>query len=190
MKETSLNSDPEHVQPKASEKAISVGIVVFSAVVVLLVGLLFNIAPPNIELPFNPKSVFPLFHACINGTVFCLLLFSLYSIKNGNTKSHQYANVTALVLSAIFLCSYVFYHSITESTPFGGEGAIRYIYYFVLLTHIVLAAIILPIILFTFWRAFQGNFPKHRKIARYTMPLWLYVSFTGVVVYLLLRPYY
>jgi len=190
MRETSLNSDPDKGLQPASEKAISIGIVVFSAVVVLLVGVLFKIAPPEIELPFNPKSVFPLLHACINGTVFLLLLFSLFSIKNGKVKSHQYANVSALVLSAIFLCSYVFYHSITESTPYGGEGIIRYFYYFILITHIVLASIILPIILFTFWRAFQGNFPKHRKIARITMPLWLYVSFTGVLVYLLLRPYY
>ncbi len=173
-----------------NEKAISIGIVTFSVVVVALVALLFNISPPDLELSFNPKHFFPQFHAALNGSVFILLLTSLYCIKNGKPRAHQYANITALVLSAIFLASYVIYHTIAESTKFGGEGAIKIIYYVILISHIVLAALILPIILFTFWRAFQGKFEKHKKIARWTMPLWLYVSLTGVLVYLMLSPYY
>jgi len=171
------------------EKSISVGIVVFSAIIVLLVGGLFVISPPDITLPFDPK-IMPKFHAIINFCVSILLLFSLYFIKNKNIKLHQYCNVGAISLSALFLVSYVIYHTVSESTKFGGEGFIKYIYYFILLTHIILAAIILPIILFTFMRAFMGQFDRHKKIARWTMPLWLYVSITGVIVYLMISPYY
>lgn len=164
-------------------------IVFVSIAVPVLVGILFNIAPPDIDIDFNFK-VLPKFHAFLNGTVAILLISSLYFIKNKNVKAHKACNVTALVLSALFLVSYVTYHTFTESTKFGGEGFIKYIYYFVLLTHIVLAAIILPIILFTFLRAFLGKFEQHRKIARWTLPLWLYVSITGVIVYLMISPYY
>lgn len=171
------------------EKSISVAIVVFSAIVVLLVGAMFMISPPDITLPFDSK-IMPKFHAIINGTVSVLLLLSWYFIKKKNVKLHQYCNVSAIVLSAMFLVSYVIYHTVSESTKFGGEGIIKYVYYFILLTHIVLAAIILPIILFTFMRAFMGQFDRHRKIAKWTMPLWLYVSITGVIVYLMISPYY
>ena len=171
------------------EKSVSAGIVIFSAIVVGLVGAMFIISPPDITLPFDPK-IMPKFHAIINFCVSLLLMASLYFIKNKNVKLHQYCNVSALVLSGLFLISYVIYHSVSESTKFGGEGMIKYVYYFILLTHILLAAIILPIILFTFMRAFMGQFDRHRKIAKWTMPLWLYVSITGVIVYLMISPYY
>lgn len=165
-------------------------IVLVSVLVPLLVVVLFNIAPPTaLELPFNPK-ILPLFHALINGTVFVLLLASWYFIKNKQIAAHRRCNIAALVLSALFLVSYVTYHTFTESTRYGGTGAIKYIYYFILITHIILAALILPLILFTFLRAFSGNFERHRRLARYTMPLWLYVSATGVLVYLMISPYY
>ena len=96
----------------------------------------------------------------------------------------------ALLLSVLFLMSYVVYHSLSDETRFGGEGVIKYLYYFVLITHIVLAAVIVPFVLFTFLRAFTNNFPAHKKIAKWTLPLWLYVAITGVLVYLLLLPYY
>lgn len=174
----------------AKEKPLSVAIVVVSALVVGLVVAIFQIAPPeNYSLPFNPK-ILPKFHALINFTVSILLIASFYFIKNKKVNAHRVCNVSALVLSALFLVSYVTYHTFSESTKFGGEGAIKYVYYFILITHIILAAIILPIILFTFMRAFMGQFDKHRKIAKWTFPLWLYVSISGVLVYLLISPYY
>ena len=98
--------------------------------------------------------------------------------------------LTAFALSALFLISYVIYHSLAEETHFGGEGVIRYIYFFILITHIILAAAIVPLVLITLVRGLSNKFDKHRKIARWTFPLWLYVAVTGVVVYLMLRPYY
>ncbi len=164
-------------------------IVGVSVAVVLLVAVLMQLPQINIDLPFDVK-LLPKLHAVINGTVSILLLASWYFIKNKNVQAHKVCNVAALALSALFLVSYVTYHSLSESTSFGGEGFIRYVYYFILITHIVLAAIILPVILFTFLRAFAGKFEAHRKLARYTMPLWLYVSVTGVIVYLMISPYY
>ena len=160
-------------------------IVLISVLVPVLVVALFYLAPPEVNTSFNWK-ILPKFHAVLNGTVSLLLLSSWYFIRNKKVKFHKICNITALILSAVFFVSYITYHTFTESTKFGEEGAIKYIYYFILLTHIVLAAIILPLILFTFLRAFSGNFQAHRKIARYTMPLWLYVSITGVIVYLLI----
>ncbi|MCB0515286.1 MAG: DUF420 domain-containing protein [Chitinophagales bacterium] len=165
-------------------------IVWVSVAIPVVVGLLFYVSPPSqLSLPFSIK-VLPKFHALLNGSVFVLLLASWYFIRQKNIKAHQTCNIIALVLSAIFLLSYVTYHSLTEPTRYGGEGVVKFIYLLLLFTHIILAAIILPMILFTFLRAFAGNYAAHRKIARYTMPLWLYVSATGVIVYLMLAPYY
>lgn len=164
-------------------------IVFVSIGVVVLIAVLFKVAPPDIQTDFNWK-LLPKFHAFLNGSVFFLLLASWRFIKNGKMTAHRNCNLTALVFSAMFLVSYVTYHTMTESTSFGGEGAIKYFYYFILLTHIVLSAVVLPFILFTFLRAFTGNFPRHKKLARWVMPLWLYVSATGVIVYFLISPYY
>ncbi|MGB0838995.1 MAG: DUF420 domain-containing protein [Chitinophagales bacterium] len=173
----------------SNEQLWSKIIVGVSIVVPLLVVSIFYISPPNIETNFDWK-ILPKFHALLNGSVSILLLLSWYFIKQKKVKAHQTANVLALVFSAIFLVSYVTYHTFTESTSFGGEGIIRYVYFFILITHIVLSAIILPIVLFTFLRAFAGKFDQHRKIARWTMPIWLYVSITGVIVYFMIAPYY
>ena len=97
---------------------------------------------------------------------------------------------SAFAVSTVFLLSYVTYHSLTEPTKFGGEGALKLVYYFILATHVVLAAGVLPFILFTFLRALTGDFQKHKKIAKLTLPVWLYVTITGVLVYLLISPYY
>jgi len=174
---------------KNNEQFWSKLIVIVSVLVPVLVTVLFNIPQVEISLPFDPK-ILPSFHALLNGTVSLLLVASFYFIKQKNIAAHKACNISALVLSALFLVSYVTYHTVSESTPYGGEGFIRYVYFFILITHIILAAIILPVILFTFLRAFTGNFESHRAIAKYTFPLWLYVSVTGVLVYLMLLPYY
>jgi len=98
--------------------------------------------------------------------------------------------ITAFVLSCIFLISYVVYHLFSAPTHYGGEGALKYIYFFILITHISLSAIIVPLVLFTMTRALQSRFDKHKRIARWTFPIWLYVAVTGVIVYLMLSPYY
>lgn len=164
-------------------------IVFISILVPVLVAILIKIKPPIDPGSFNWK-ILPKFHALLNGSVFILLLSSWYFIKHKQVKAHRICNILALLCSALFLCSYVVYHAMTEPTRFLGTGWIRPVYFFILNTHVFLAAIILPVILFTFLRAFNGQFERHKKLARYTMPLWLYVSATGVLVYLLLRPYY
>ena len=97
---------------------------------------------------------------------------------------------TCIVLSVLFLLMYVAYHMTSDSTSYGGEGTMRYVYFFILISHILLSIIIIPFVLITYVRAISGNFPQHKKIARITFPLWLYVAVTGVIVYLMISPYY
>lgn len=170
-----------------NERRINILIAVVSVIVPLVVALLiytpaFNL---NIDVSFLPG-----LNACLNSAVTILLLAGLYFIRNKNRKAHKFSMLSAFSLSALFLISYIVYHSSTEETKFGGEGAIRFIYYVILFTHILLAALIMPFILVTLSRALTERFDKHRKIARITWPLWLYVSITGVVIYFMISPYY
>lgn len=144
-------------------------------------------------LPKTKTSLFsflPLLNACLNGTTFFVLCFALVTIKKKNIKLHKGLMWTALVLSSLFLLSYVLYHATTPSTSFGGEGILKTIYLFILLTHILLSAVVVPLVLITFSRALAEKFDKHKKIARITLPIWMYVTLTGVLVYMLISPYY
>ncbi|WLR50426.1 DUF420 domain-containing protein [Bacillus tianshenii] len=132
----------------------------------------------------------PFLNAVLNSFTFVFLVAALVAIKKRNITSHRRFIFAALGSTALFLVSYVTYHALAESTHFGGEGVIKYVYYFVLLTHIVLSAVIVPLALTSVARGLNMQVEKHRKIARWTMPLWLYVSFTGVLVYLMISPYY
>ncbi len=154
-----------------------------------MVVVLFYVNPPDVDLGVDLK-FFPKFHAVLNSIATLLLLAGLYFIKNKQITKHKAMMIGALAVSTVFLLSYVTYHSLSKPTPYGGEGALKYVYYFILITHVILAAGVLPFILFTFFRAFTGNFEKHRKIAKITFPIWLYVTITGVLVYLLISPYY
>ncbi len=127
------------------------------------------------------------FHATVNALTFFVLLFAFYQIRHNNIEAHRKAIYLALVLSCIFLISYVLYHMTTPETKFCHEGDIRYIYFFLLITHIVLAAVILPFILFAFTRAYTGQYERHKRLARYVMPLWMYVCASGPICYLMLR---
>jgi len=162
---------------------LTVSFVVFAAVVILSK---FKLA---VDLGFNVH-VFALFNAIINSTVSVLLIWAFVAVKNKRYVLHKNLMLTAIVLSVLFLVSYIGHHLLAGETKYGGEGTLRYIYYFILATHIPLAAIILPFILFTAYRSLTGEFAQHKKLARYTWPLWLYVSITGVLVYLLISPYY
>jgi putative membrane protein len=157
--------------------------VVFAAVVLLSRVTL------EVNLGFNPH-VFAFLNAVINSAVSILLILAFVFVKQKNYVAHKNVMLVAIVLSAGFLVSYIAHHLFAGETRFGGEGGIRTFYYIILASHIVLAAVILPFILLTAYRSLTGEYGKHKKIARYTFPLWLYVSVTGVLVYLLISPYY
>lgn len=164
-------------------------IIVVSIVIPIVVAVLFYMPHGWLYLGIDLK-FFPKFHAVLNSLATVFLLSGFVAIKNKNVAVHKGFMFAAFVVSSIFLVSYVLYHAQAEPTKYGGDGVLKYIYFFILITHILLAAIILPFILFTFYRSLSGDFVKHRKIARITLPLWLYVTITGVLVYLLISPYY
>ena len=143
----------------------------------------------GIQLPFNPH-IFAAVNAAINSTVSVLLVLAYYLVRKRQYEAHKKVMLTAIVLSSLFLVSYIAHHLFAGDTKFGGVGSIRYVYFTLLITHIALAAIILPFILYTAYQSLTGDYASHKKIARYTFPLWLYVSITGVVVYLFISPYY
>ncbi|KAB1158893.1 DUF420 domain-containing protein [Tenacibaculum aiptasiae] len=170
----------------AEEKKYKRFITIVSIIIPIAVAALFRIKIPNVE----PLTFLPPIYASINGLTAVLLVASVVAIKKGNRKLHEQLNTLAIVCSVLFLVMYVAYHMTSDSTKFGGEGVIKYIYLFILLTHIALSVIIIPFVLVTFMRARLGKFPEHKKIAKITFPLWLYVAVTGVVVYLMISPYY
>lgn len=135
-------------------------------------------------------TVLPMLNAIFNSFTFLFLLTSIIMIKKKNIKLHRRFIIAAFVTTFLFCISYLTYHSLAESTSYGGEGPMMYIYYFILITHIILAALIVPLALITLGRGLNMQVEKHRKIARWTMPLWLYVSLTGVLVYFMISPYY
>lgn len=185
------------------EKNLTTPIIIVSIAIPVAVAFLILVPQAKIDFGFNTRAL-PLFHAILNSSTAILLLASLYFIKNGQVRAHKIANLTAVTLSAIFLVSYVIYHSSNPSTKFGDldhngilsdvektqAGALRYVYYFILSSHIILSGVIVPLVLFTLQKAFQERFDKHRKLARITWPIWFYVAVTGVVVYLMISPYY
>lgn len=143
----------------------------------------------NVDLGFDTH-LFAKANAIINSMVSVLLIAGLLSVKQGKYILHKRIMISALLLSVLFLISYICHHLFTGDTKFGGTGNIRYVYFTILITHIFLAATILPFILFTAYRALITEWPRHVKIARITWPIWLYVSVTGVIVYLMISPYY
>lgn len=163
----------------------AVSVVVFLAVVILNRRLL-----PVPEVTPSWAYFLPLLNAILNGTCSILLFLSYRAIRNGNISLHKKLNLTTFTLSSVFLVSYVIFHYLAEETHFGGEGVIRYIYYTILISHIILAAIVLPLVLLSFYYGLNDDRVKHRKIVRFAFPIWLYVTITGVVVYLMISPYY
>jgi len=164
-------------------------IVVLSVVIVALVAILFFLPAYDGEIGFD-VTILPLLNAIFNSFTFLFLVVALVAIKKKNIPMHRSFIWGAFGSTTLFLLSYVTYHYLTESTPYGGEGALRYIYFFILITHILLAIVIVPLALISLARGLSMQVEKHRKIARWTMPIWLYVSLTGVIVYLMIAPYY
>jgi putative membrane protein len=176
---------------KKNDRQASILIWVVSIVIFCAVTFLTNFKPlTGLNLGFNIH-LLALVNAVINGTVSIILVWALLAVKKKQYILHKRLMITAIVLSSLFLISYIGHHLLANETKYGGAHDIKFfIYLFILITHIFLATVILPFILFTAYRALTGEFEKHKKLAKYTWPLWLYVSITGVLVYLLISPYY
>ena len=160
-------------------------IIALSVVVPIAVAILFNVKVDGYDLTFLPP-----IYASVNGLTSLLLILAVIAIKNGNKWLHERLMKSCLLLSISFLAMYVAYHITSAPTPFGGQGAIRYVYFFILTTHIVLSIAVIPLVLLTYIRALSAQFDRHKKLARIAFPIWLYVAVTGVVVYWMIRPYY
>jgi putative membrane protein len=169
--------------PKAKLLIWIVSIIVFVAVA-FLAEFKFNI-----HLGFDVH-VFAAANAVINSIVVFLLIAGLIAVKQKRYELHKKIMLTAIIFSVLFLVSYICHHLLAGDTKFGGNGIIRYVYFFILITHIFLATIILPFILFTAYRALIGEYEQHKKLTRITWPIWFYVAVTGVIVYLMISPYY
>lgn len=163
----------------------------------IFVFLLIAVLQSKILTIFPDKSTIPAWvfflpklNATINGTCSVLLLISLYFISKKDINNHNRTNIITFILSSLFLISYIIFHSTGIKTTYGGEGVVRYIYYFILITHIILAAIVLPLVLLSFYYGINMQVSKHKKLVRWSFPVWLYVTVTGVIVYVMISPYY
>nr|WP_315172537.1 DUF420 domain-containing protein [uncultured Flavobacterium sp.] len=165
-------------------------IVVVSILIPVVVAILFNVKLKDLGVEVEPLSFLPPIYATTNGITAIVLIAAVIAIKKGNRKLHERLMTTAIALSVAFLVMYVAYHMTSDSTKFGGEGAIRTVYFLILITHIFLSIVIIPLVLITYVRALASKFDKHKKIAKITFPIWLYVAVTGVIVYLMISPYY
>ncbi len=166
-------------------KKYNVYIVILSIAIPIVVALMFSVKL-DVQLPI----FLPPIYATINAITGVLLIIAVWAIKNKKRLLHERLMKTAILCSVVFLMMYLAYHMTSDSTKFGGEGAIKYIYLFILLTHILLSIVVIPFVLLTYVRAITNDFEKHKKIAKITFPLWLYVAVSGVVVYVLISPYY
>jgi len=165
---------------------ISLSVIIPIAVAFLMLfPNVFHIASENYDF-----SSLPFFHAVLNGSTAILIFTGFVLIKNKKTELHKVSMLSAFSLSSIFLVSYVISKITNEPVPFGGEGMIRDIYFFILISHILLSIPVLPLALFSIYRAMTGEIEKHKSIVKWTFPIWMYVAITGVLVYLLMSPYY
>ena len=177
MKEQSV-SDPS--------KKYSKLITVVSILIPVVVAVLFTVRLPNVA----PLDFLPPIYASINALTALILVVAYVAIRKKKIKLHESLMKTAVALSLVFLVMYVAYHMTSDPTPFGGEGMVKYIYYFILISHIILSIGIIPMVLITYVRAISKRFTDHKKISVITFPIWLYIAITGVVVYLMIAPYY
>jgi putative membrane protein len=189
---------------KTLEQRFRFPIILVSILIPVAVAVLFTVKLKDFGIEVEPLSFLPPIYASINGLTALLLIMGVMAIKNGNQKVHERFMTTAIACSVVFLVMYVAYHMTADSTVYGdidgnkildatekaNAGAARDVYLFILLTHIALSIIIIPLVLITYVRALAARFDKHKKIAKITFPLWLYVAVTGVVVYLMISPYY
>ena len=199
-----MNSQNNFPKPVLEKNDRNAKLLIWSVSIVVFIGIAFLSGSKwDVKINFDPH-IFATFNAIVNSCVAVLLIAALIAVKSKNYLLHKRIMITAIILSALFLLSYICHHLLSGETKFGDlnhdgivsfdeknlAGSIRYVYYFILITHIPLAGIILPFILFTAYRALSGDYLKHKKLARITWPIWLYVAISGVAVYLLISPYY
>lgn len=178
------------MENKTVDKKFSTAIVIVSILIPTVVAILFSVKLKDLGVDVEPMPYLPPIYATINGLTAVLLVAAVMAIKNGKRLIHERLMTTAIACSVVFLVMYVAYHMTTDRTDFRGEGTIKYVYYFILATHILLSIVIIPLVLITYVRALAERFDAHKKIAKITFPLWLYVAVTGVIVYLMISPYY
>ncbi len=186
------------------EKKFRGSIIAVSIIIPLAVAFLFTVKLKDFGISIEPLHFLPPIYAGINALTALFLIMGVLAIKNGNRKVHERLMTTAIACSVVFLVMYVAYHMTADSTKYGdinGDGLLdeteiinagfmRTVYFFILISHIVLSVVIIPLVLFTYVRALAERFDKHKKLAKITFPIWLYVAVTGVVVYLMISPYY
>ncbi len=177
MKEQSTNNPPQNYSKL---------IIVVSILIPVIVAILFTVRLPNVD----PLDFLPPIYAAINALTAVLLIAAYIAIRNKKIKLHESLMKTAIALSLVFLVMYVAYHMTSDPTPFGGEAMVKYVYYFILISHILLSIGIIPMVLVTYVRAISKRFADHKKISVITFPIWLYIAVTGVIVYLMIAPYY
>ena len=172
------------------EKKYSKWIILVSILIPVVVAVLFSVKLKDLGYNVAPLPFLPPIYATINGITAVVLVAGVLAIKNGNRILHKRLMTVAIGLSLAFLGMYVAYHMTTDSTKFGGEGSIKTLYFFILISHIILSIAVIPLVLITYIRALAERFDRHKKIAKITFPIWLYVAVTGVIVYLMISPYY
>lgn len=161
------------------------GIIALSIAIPLVVAILFGV-----KIDYTLPVFLPPYYATINAATALLLIFAVMAVKKGNIKLHEGLIKAAVACSLAFLVMYVAYHMTSDSTKFGGEGMVKYFYYFILISHILLSIAVIPFVLITYVRGISNQVELHKKIAKITFPLWLYVAVTGVIVYVMISPYY
>jgi putative membrane protein len=184
MNETNqqTNYDPDKI---VFRSILGISIFVFLTVILLNRQII-----PKPEIIPSWTYLLPKLNAFINGSCTILLLISLYFIKRKNIAAHKRTNIITFCLSSLFLVSYILFHWLAGDTHYPANAPLRGLYFFILITHIILAAGVLPLILLSFYRGLQMQVTKHKKLVRFTYPIWLYVTITGVIVYLMISPYY
>lgn len=186
IQEDSLSGQTDKPENKFYQRIIWV----LSILVPLIVAFLLYLPQKSVFVDGLNVMILPSVSASLNSCVALLLITGFIFIKKKNFKAHKACMLSATGLSVLFLISYVLYHSQAEATKYGGEGILAFIYYFVLLTHIVLSAVVVPFVLFSVYYGLKNMSAKHRKLSKWTFPLWLYVSISGVIVYFMISPYY
>ena len=167
------------------KKDYGIWIKIVSVAIPVVVAILFGV-----RVDYDLPVFLPPIYATINAITALLLVLALVAIKAKKIQIHKRLMQSCIVLSLVFLVMYIAYHMTTDPTPFGGEGYMKTLYFFILISHIILSIALIPLVLISYVRAFQKEFPAHKKISKITFPIWLYVASTGVTVYLMIAPYY
>ena len=168
-----------------NDKKLKQAIWAVSIVIPVAVAILFTVKIEGLDLGFLPP-----IYASLNALTAIGLIVAIVAIKRKNRKLHQRVIQVCLIFSILFLLLYVLYHMTSDTTPYGGEGILKMIYFFLLISHILLSMVVIPIVLFAYLFAWQGDFVRHKKWTKFAFPLWLYVAVTGVLVYVMISPYY